>query len=139
MNDYDERPYARLAAKYFNTDHYEVGITGREFVDGLSEYIGHMEEPMADPASIPLYYVAKLAKKHVTVILSGEGGDELLAGYSFWLPFKGFNRAQAVRRIPQMVRRYVLSYLNDKILRSTRAKRYFDSAELPPSHVPLIF
>jgi len=139
QNDYDERSYARLAAKYFDTDHYEIGITEREFVDGLSQYIWHMEEPMADPASIPLYYVAKLAKEHVTVILSGEGGDELLAGYTFWLPFKGFNRAHLIRKIPQILRRYVLNYLNNTIFRSTRAKRYLDLAELPPSHYPLVF
>jgi asparagine synthase (glutamine-hydrolysing) len=136
---YDERPYARLAAKYFNTDHYEVGITGREFVDGLNQYIWHMEEPMADAAAIPLYYVAKLAKEHVTVILSGEGGDELLAGYMFWLPFKGFNRAQLIKKIPRIVRRYVLSTVNDMIFRSMRAKRYLDLAELPSSHYPFIF
>jgi len=139
QNDYNERSYARLAAKYFDTDHYEVGITGREFADGLSEYVWHMEEPMADPASIPLYYVSKLAKEHVTVILSGEGGDELLAGYTFWLPFKGYDRAQLIRTIPQILRRYVLNPLNNMIFRSMRAKRYLDLAELPSSHYPFLF
>jgi asparagine synthase (glutamine-hydrolysing) len=138
-HDYDERSYARLAAKHFGTDHYEMGITGRNYVDGLSEYINHMEEPVADPASIPLYYVSKLAKEHVTVILSGEGGDELLAGYTFWLPFTGFNRARLARRIPRVVRQYALNALNRIILRSSRAQRYLDLAELPSSHYPLFF
>ncbi len=139
QDDYDERSYARLAAQYFDTDHYEVGITQRGFVDGLGEYVWHMEEPMADPASIPLYYVSKLAKEHVTVILSGEGGDELLAGYTFWLPFKGYDRAQRIRKIPQVLRRYVLESLNQLIFRSIRAKRYLDLAELPSSHYPFFF
>ena len=139
QNGYDERSYARLASKYFETDHYEVGITGKEFVDGVGEYIWHMEEPMADPASIPLYYVAKLAKEHVTVILSGGGSDELLAGYTFWLPFKGYDRAELIRKIPPILRRYVLNPLNNTIFQSTRAKRYLDLAELPSSHYPFHF
>lgn len=78
----DERPYARLAAKKFGTEHYETTISAKDFVDFLPQYVWHMEEPVCEPPAVALYYVSKLARKHVTVLLSGEGGDEAFAGYS---------------------------------------------------------
>jgi asparagine synthase (glutamine-hydrolysing) len=78
----DERPYAKLAAERFGTHHYEMTITPNDFVSFLPKYVWHMEEPVCEPPAIALYYVSKLAKKYVTVLLSGEGGDEAFAGYS---------------------------------------------------------
>ena len=77
----DERPYARLAAEKFNTQHYEMTITARDFASFLPRYVWHMEEPVCEPPAIALYYISQLARKHVTVLLSGEGGDEAFAGY----------------------------------------------------------
>lgn len=129
---YDERQYARLAAHRYGTDHHEITITHKDFVRGLPDYVWHMEEPMADPASIPLYYVSRLASDHVTVILSGEGSDELFAGYG--VDFTGFTRAGWARRIPAPIRNRVLKPLNDGIVRSGRVDRYLRLAELPSSH-----
>ena len=78
----DERPYAKIAAKAFNTQHHEITIGAAEFAAFLPEYIWHMEEPVCEPPAIALYYVSQLAKKSVKVLLSGEGGDEAFAGYS---------------------------------------------------------
>ena len=78
----DERPYARMAAKRFGTEHYETTITASDFAAFLPRYVWHMEEPVCEPPAIALYYVSKLAREHVTVLLSGEGGDEAFAGYS---------------------------------------------------------
>jgi asparagine synthase (glutamine-hydrolysing) len=78
----DERPYARLAAQKFGTQHYEMTITARDFAAFMPKYVWHMEEPVCEPPAIALYYVSKLAREHVTVLLSGEGGDEAFAGYS---------------------------------------------------------
>jgi asparagine synthase (glutamine-hydrolysing) len=78
----DERPYARLAAQKFGTQHYEMTITAEDFAAFLPKYVWHMEEPVCEPPAIALYYVSKLAREHVTVLLSGEGGDEAFAGYS---------------------------------------------------------
>jgi asparagine synthase (glutamine-hydrolysing) len=77
----DERPYARLAAEKFNTQHHEMTITARDFASFLPRYVWHMEEPVCEPPAIALYYISQLARKHVTVLLSGEGGDEAFAGY----------------------------------------------------------
>ncbi|MGC2639254.1 MAG: asparagine synthase (glutamine-hydrolyzing) [Acidobacteriaceae bacterium] len=78
----DERPYARLAAERYGTQHYEMTITAQDFAAFLPSYVWHMEEPVCEPPAIALYYVSKLAREHVTVLLSGEGGDEAFAGYS---------------------------------------------------------
>jgi asparagine synthase (glutamine-hydrolysing) len=78
----DERPYARLAAETFGTRHHEMTISPEDFASFLPRYVWHMEEPVCEPPAIAMYYVSKLARKYVTVLLSGEGGDEAFAGYS---------------------------------------------------------
>jgi asparagine synthase (glutamine-hydrolysing) len=98
----DERPFARLAAQRFRSTLHETSMTAGEFASFLPEYVWHMEEPVCEPAAVALYYVSKLARKHVKVLISGEGGDEAFAGYDnyrnyFWLeamkrafgPFRG--------------------------------------------------
>jgi asparagine synthase (glutamine-hydrolysing) len=78
----DERPYARLAAETFGTRHHEMTISPEDFASFMPQYVWHMEEPVCEPPAIAMYYVSKLARKYVTVLLSGEGGDEAFAGYS---------------------------------------------------------
>ena len=78
----DERPYARLAAETFGTRHYDMTISAKDFAAFLPQYVWHMEEPVCEPPAVALYYVSKLARNHVKVLLSGEGGDEAFAGYS---------------------------------------------------------
>ncbi|HEY6446867.1 MAG TPA: asparagine synthase (glutamine-hydrolyzing) [Acidobacteriaceae bacterium] len=78
----DERPYARLAAERYGTRHYDMTISAQDFAAFLPSYVWHMEEPVCEPPAIALYYVSKLAREYVTVLLSGEGGDEAFAGYS---------------------------------------------------------
>jgi asparagine synthase (glutamine-hydrolysing) len=78
----DERPYARLAAESCGSRHYDMTITADDFANFLPRYVWHMEEPVCEPPAIALYYVSKLARKHVKVLLSGEGGDEAFAGYN---------------------------------------------------------
>ena len=78
----DERPYARLAAETFGTQHHDMTITAKDFAAFLPQYVWHMEEPVCEPPAIALYYVSKLARNYVKVLLSGEGGDEAFAGYS---------------------------------------------------------
>jgi asparagine synthase (glutamine-hydrolysing) len=77
---FDERPYARLAAQHFRTDHREYLVTDRA-VSALDDLVWHFDEPFGDASAIPTYYVAKLARERVTVALTGDGGDESFAGY----------------------------------------------------------
>jgi asparagine synthase (glutamine-hydrolysing) len=81
QNFADERPYARMAAERYGARHHEATITASEFSECISRYVWHMEEPVCEPPAIALYYITKVAREHVTVLLSGEGGDEAFAGY----------------------------------------------------------
>ena len=77
----NELEYARLIARQFKTDHHEVIVSPEEFFAALPKLVWHEDEPIAHPASVPLYFVSRLAAKHVKVVLTGEGADEMLAGY----------------------------------------------------------
>lgn len=77
----NELDYARLAAQAFRTDHHEVLVEPSDFAAALPHLIWHEDEPLAHSASVPLYFVSQLAQRHVKVVLTGEGSDELLAGY----------------------------------------------------------
>jgi asparagine synthase (glutamine-hydrolysing) len=86
----DERPFAQMAADKYGSKHYEISISSQEFASFLPEYVRYMEEPVCEPAAVALYYVSKLARNYVKVLISGEGGDEAFAGYhnymyTFWL------------------------------------------------------
>ena len=82
--EYDETSYSKLVASRFNTDHHEIYVTPKEFVDFIPNYIWLMDEPVTEAAAISLYFVSKLAKEYVTVVLSGEGSDEIFAGYDLY-------------------------------------------------------
>lgn len=81
----DEMPYAREVSAAVNTIHHEVFPTEREFVDLLPTLIYHMDEPAAGPGVFPQYFVSRLAREHVTVVLGGQGGDEMFGGYTRYL------------------------------------------------------
>ena len=90
----DERVYARLAAKRFGSNHHEITIAPQEFWDFLPTLVRHMEEPVCDPPAVSLHYVTKLARKHVKVLLSGEGGDEAFGGYNDYRNFQFLERVK---------------------------------------------
>jgi asparagine synthase (glutamine-hydrolysing) len=77
-----ELPYARQVAEHIGSKHHEVRMSRDEFFGSLPELIWHEDEPIVWPSSVSLYFVAKLAREHVTVVLTGEGADETLAGYT---------------------------------------------------------
>jgi len=78
--DFNEAPYARIVAKKFGTDHHEL-ILDPNILETVEMLTRHMEEPFGDSSMLPTYFVSCLARKHVTVALSGDGGDEAFAGY----------------------------------------------------------
>ncbi len=73
--------YARLVSEAFGTEHHEITITPEQFFGELPNLVWHEDEPLGFIASVPLYFVSKLAQKHVKVVLTGEGSDEILGGY----------------------------------------------------------
>jgi asparagine synthase (glutamine-hydrolysing) len=79
---FSELPYARQVAEHIHSEHHEVRLSREEFFDALPHLIWHEDEPIVWPSSVSLYYVAQLARQRVTVVLTGEGSDETLAGYT---------------------------------------------------------
>jgi len=80
--EFSELPYARQVAAHIKSDHHEVRLSREEFFDSLPRLIWHEDEPIVWPSSVSLYYVARLARERVIVVLTGEGSDETLAGYT---------------------------------------------------------
>lgn len=133
--EFDELPYARLVAARFHTKHHEqiivpdaAGIVGR--------LAWHYDEPFADASAVPTYYVSKVARRHVTVALSGDGGDEHFAGYRRYYFDHRENRIRRV--IPATVRRLLFGTLAslypkaDWAPRCLRGKATFESLALSP-------
>ena len=77
----NELEFARLVARTYKTDHHELVVSPEDFFAVLPKLVWHEDEPVAFPASVPLYFVSRLAQRHVKVVLTGEGSDELLGGY----------------------------------------------------------
>jgi asparagine synthase (glutamine-hydrolysing) len=78
---FSELEYARAVARAIRADAHEVVVDEQDFFDVLPRLVWHEDEPIAHPSSVPLYFVSRLARDHVKVVLTGEGADELLAGY----------------------------------------------------------
>src|SRR5579862_2288742 len=79
---YSELPFARTVSDHIKSKHHEVQVSEQQFFDALPHLIWHEDEPIVWPSSISLYFVARLARERVTVVLTGEGADETLAGYT---------------------------------------------------------
>jgi asparagine synthase (glutamine-hydrolysing) len=92
----DERQYAASVAAHLGTEHVELNVTA-EVAELLPRLVAHFDEPFGDSSMIPTYLVASLARQHVTVVLTGDGGDEIFGGYHHYVWFPHVAR---VRRIP---------------------------------------
>jgi asparagine synthase (glutamine-hydrolysing) len=88
---YNEAPLAKLVAKKFNTTHTQIQIDFKDLQTDLEHIISNYGEPFMDSSAIPSYYVSKEAKKYSTVILNGDGADELFGGYRRYVPFSKFD------------------------------------------------
>jgi len=96
-DDFSELPYARQVAQHFGTDHHEFFVRP-ELISVLPQLVWAYDEPFADASMLPTYYVSKLAREHVTVVLTGDGGDEIFGGY---IPYR---REWLISRIPPILR-----------------------------------
>ena len=104
---YSELPYARTVAQHLKSLHHEVSVSREDFFGALPKLIWHEDEPIVWPSSVSLYFVAELARQRVKVVLTGEGSDETLGGYSryaFTLKNKAFDRVYR-GLVPSAIRR----------------------------------
>lgn len=127
----DERPYARVAAREYGVEHHEMTIGSKDFQEFLPEYVRYMEEPVFEPPAVALYYVSRLAKNHVKVLISGEGGDEAFGGYTVYRNILWLERVK--RLLPRAVKVATsagLAGLN-QLLRSSKIAKYGPLIERP--------
>lgn len=89
--EYDEAPLAKLVADRYKTHHHEIKISFDNLVNDVEKILANYGEPFFDSSAIPSYYVSQAAKKYVTVILNGDGGDELFGGYRRYVPFAKYD------------------------------------------------
>jgi len=123
-----ELEYARVVAKAFGTEHHEFILDSGDFFDSLDLLLEHMEEPVVESAAVALHQLSKLAREHVTVILSGEGGDEILAGYPLYRIMPKVDRLHALARLlPRSLRRWA----GERIIGSEKMLKYWDWIGMP--------
>jgi asparagine synthase (glutamine-hydrolysing) len=103
--DYDEARHARTVAEHLRTDHHELILTADEAMAVIPKLPEMYDEPFADSSQIPTYLVSRMARQHVTVALSGDGGDELFAGYNRYIEAAG--RLRPVWALPGLARRAI--------------------------------
>lgn len=116
-DDFSELTYARQVARHFGTDHAEFMVRP-DLISVLPQLVWAYDEPFADASMLPTYYVSKLAREHVTVVLTGDGGDEIFGGYT------RYEREMAIERIPPAIRS-LLGYGSMLMPEGMRGKKRF--------------
>lgn len=132
---FDERSYARAVADFHQTDHHEILITSSDALNAIPAILDSFDEPFADSSAIPTFLVSRETRKEIKVVLSGDGGDELFAGYRM---YTGEHWNRRYQGIPVFIRRRILaplilalhdsrtSFLGEKV---RRMKRFLSGAE----------
>jgi len=120
---YNELKYARIVATRFKTEHHEF-IVEPKALDLLEKLVWHFDEPFGGPSAIPTYVVSELARRYVTVVLSGDGGDEIFAGYDSY-PARLRRRKLAI--LPNWIKQLLGRKLADRLPDTTKGKWFLQS------------
>lgn len=115
---FDESSYAALVARRFKTQHHVLTANAESLRDALDTLTRHLDEPLADPAVLPTFLLSRFARQHIKVALSGEGSDELFAGYPTYV---GAKLAQYYLRLPAVLRRQFFKRLGSLLPTSSSA------------------
>jgi asparagine synthase (glutamine-hydrolysing) len=135
---FDESHHAAAVAKHLGTQHHHIAISAEDIADLLPHYLGSIDEPYADGSAMPTALLANTARKHVTVLLSGEGGDEMFSGYD---THAAAIARQWYRTVPRWVRQSIvapavrsLPVQHHKLSFDFKAKRFVSGAEHSAAH-----
>ena len=140
---FDESEYFRLVASKYGTDHHEFDLNpGEDLSAAIEDLTYYSDEPTADAGALPVWYLSKMCREHVTVALSGEGADELFGGYVTYLADR---LATRLRLVPAVARRAALQLLrhwpasNDKVSFEYKLKRFLAGSLLSPNEAHLFW
>jgi asparagine synthase (glutamine-hydrolysing) len=140
---FDESRYIREVSEHFGTDHTEFDLnTDAELVDAIEQIAYYSDEPSADAGAVPLWFLAKMTARDVTVILTGEGGDELFAGY---LTYRANRYSDIARRLPSSLLKAglaaasLLPVSDDKISFEYKVKRFLQGSLMNPGNAHLFW
>ena len=140
---FDESEYACHVAEHYGTDHHEFDLNPEVGLESAIESLAYYsDEPGADAGALPVWFLSKMSREHVTVALSGEGADELFGGYYTYL---GDRYARALRRVPALARRAALGLArtlpvsNEKIGFDYKLQRMLQGSLLQPSEAHLFW
>ncbi len=111
-DSFDESKHARLVAKHLNTEHYEEKLSVEKAADLITEIGKWLDEPLSDGSLLPTFMLSRFVRKHVTVALGGDGGDEIFAGYPMYY---GHKMARVYDSIPQFLRSGVIEPIVKKL------------------------
>lgn len=131
---FDESRYARRVARHFGTDHHEQVCTPSDLIKLLPKVVDFLDEPLGDASIIPTYALSQFTRRHVTVALGGDGGDELFAGYP---TFQAESISDRYRRLPAFLRKKVIAPIarrlpvsDDNISFDFKVKQFLKGAEV---------
>ncbi len=125
-DSFNELKYARLTAEHFSTEHHEFIVTPDLF-DIVDELVWHFDEPFADSSALPTYMVSKMAREYVTVVLSGDGGDELFGGYTRYVTDK---KRAGLANLPKSIRTGLLQPVSQMLPHNAPGKNYLYNVSL---------
>jgi asparagine synthase (glutamine-hydrolysing) len=130
---FSETRFARIVAHLFRSDHHELAATA-DVLDMLETLIWHADDPLADSSMIPVYMISEFARKHVTMVLTGDGGDEIFAGYD---TYNAYYVRKLYRLFPRWFRLHIVKRFVEslpvsltKVSFDFKAKRFVEGAEL---------
>jgi asparagine synthase (glutamine-hydrolysing) len=138
---FDETAYIHRMAAQYGTEHHELDVSpDADLASAIEQFAYYSDEPSADSGALPLWFLSRMTRDHVTVALSGEGADEIFGGY---LTYRADILARAARRIPAGVRRGALKLLrhlpvsDDKIALEYKLKRFLEGSLMPAEEAHL--
>ncbi len=131
---YNELGYARTVAERFKTDHHEF-VVDPKAIDLVEKIVWHFDEPFGGPSAIPTFIVSEMARKHVTVVLTGDGGDEVFGGYESYMERL---KRKRLEKIPRWLKVIIAEGVGAKLPPSTKGKGFLQSLDMDENRLHCI-
>ncbi|CEH35110.1 asparagine synthase (glutamine-hydrolyzing) [Romboutsia lituseburensis] len=126
VDGYDEIEVAKKTARVLGIENIDINVTQQDYIKSLPEVFYHLDDPVADPSQVGIYFLSKEAKKHATVVLSGEGADELFGGYNI---YKEYNSVKPILNMPRGIKKALNGV--SSVMPNIKGKSYLYRATTP--------